>query len=82
MTCRGGQGAGSPFARLFELWVFYPGQAGAQFMQQYAQAELKDSIPICSVFTVDALTLPQIKEQALGQMHQVPSRAMPQRSMS
>src|SRR6266550_4907096 len=34
------------------VWVFYPGQAGAQFMQQYAQAGLKDSIPIYSVFTV------------------------------
>src|SRR3954468_1932179 len=30
------------------VWVFYPGQAGAQFMQQYAQAGLKDSIPIYS----------------------------------
>jgi hypothetical protein len=46
----------------------YPGQAGAQFMQQYAQAGLKDSIPIYSVFTVDALTLPQIKEQAFGHL--------------
>ena len=34
-------------------------------MQQYAQSGLKDSIPIYSVFTVDALTLPQIKELAL-----------------
>jgi len=50
------------------VWVFYPGQAGAQFMQQYAQAGLKNSIPIYSVFTVDALTLPQIKEQALGHL--------------
>ena len=50
------------------VWVFYPGQAGAQFMQQYAQAGLKDSIPIYSVFTVDALTLPQIKELALGHL--------------
>jgi branched-chain amino acid transport system substrate-binding protein len=50
------------------VWVFYPGQAGAQFMQQYAQSGLKDSIPIYSVFTVDALTLPQIKELALGHL--------------
>jgi branched-chain amino acid transport system substrate-binding protein len=50
------------------VWVFYPGQAGAQFMQQYAQAGLKESIPIYSVFTVDALTLPQIKELALGHL--------------
>jgi branched-chain amino acid transport system substrate-binding protein len=37
-------------------------------MQQYAQAGLKDSIPIYSVFTVDALTLPQIQEPALGHL--------------
>ena len=46
MTLSWGQGAGSPFARLYELWVFYLGQAGAQFMQRYEQAGLKESIPI------------------------------------
>lgn len=50
------------------VWVFYPGQAGAQFMQQYAQAGLKDTIPVYSVFTVDALTLPQIGAIALGHL--------------
>jgi branched-chain amino acid transport system substrate-binding protein len=50
------------------VWVFFPGQAGAQFMQQYAQAGLKDQIPIYSVFTVDALTLPQLKDLALGHL--------------
>jgi branched-chain amino acid transport system substrate-binding protein len=48
------------------VWVFYPGQAGAQFMQQYSQAGLLGQIPIYSSFTVDALTLPQLKELALG----------------
>ena len=48
------------------VWVFYPGQAGAQFFQQYSQAGLKDQIPLYSVFTVDALTLPFIKDLALG----------------
>ncbi len=28
------------------VWVFYPGQAGAQFFQQYSQAGLKDQIPL------------------------------------
>jgi len=50
------------------VWVFYPGQAGAQFFQQYAQAGLKDQIPLYSVFTVDALTLPLIKDIALGHL--------------
>jgi len=48
------------------VWVFYPGQAGAQFIQQYSQAGLLGQIPIYSSFTVDALTLPQLKELALG----------------
>jgi branched-chain amino acid transport system substrate-binding protein len=48
------------------VWVFYPGQAGAQFVQQYSQAGLLGQIPIYSSFTVDALTLPQLKELALG----------------
>jgi branched-chain amino acid transport system substrate-binding protein len=50
------------------VWIFYPGQAGAQFMQQYAQAGLKDQIPVFSVFTVDALTLPQIKDLGMGHL--------------
>jgi branched-chain amino acid transport system substrate-binding protein len=48
------------------VWIFYPGQAGAQFMQQYSQAGLLGQIPIYSVFTVDALTLPQLKDLAMG----------------
>jgi branched-chain amino acid transport system substrate-binding protein len=48
------------------VWVFYPGQSGAQFIQQYSQAGLLGQIPIYSSFTVDALTLPQLKELALG----------------
>ncbi len=50
------------------VWVFYPGQAGVQFVQQYSQAGLKDQIPLYSVFTIDALTLPQIKDLALGHL--------------
>jgi branched-chain amino acid transport system substrate-binding protein len=48
------------------VWVFYPGQAGAQFIQQYSQAGLLGQIPIYSSFSVDALTLPQLKDLALG----------------
>ena len=50
------------------VWVFYPGTAGIQFFQQYSQAGLKDKIPLYSVFTTDALSLPAIKEQALGSL--------------
>jgi branched-chain amino acid transport system substrate-binding protein len=48
------------------VWVFYPGQSGAQFIQQYSQAGLLGQIPIYSSFTIDALTLPQLKDLALG----------------
>lgn len=50
------------------VWVFYPGQAGVQFIQQYAQAGLKDQIPLYSVFTIDATTLPQIKDLGAGSL--------------
>jgi branched-chain amino acid transport system substrate-binding protein len=48
------------------IYVFYPGAAGAQFLSQYSQAGLKGQIPLYSVFTVDALSLPQQKDLALG----------------
>ena len=48
------------------VFVFYPGAAGSQFFLQYAQAGLKGQIPLYSVYTTDAITLPQIKDVALG----------------
>lgn len=50
------------------VWIFYPGQAGAQFLQQYSQAGLMGQVPLYSSFTVDATTLPQIKELAAGHL--------------
>ncbi|NOX74267.1 MAG: ABC transporter substrate-binding protein [Alphaproteobacteria bacterium] len=46
------------------LFIFYPGKAGGAFMKQYQQAGLKDSLPLYTVFSVDALSLP--KFQAAG----------------
>ncbi|MDX2483329.1 MAG: ABC transporter substrate-binding protein [Pseudodonghicola sp.] len=43
------------------LFVFYPGAAGGAFMKQYDQAGLKDMLPLYSVFTVDALSLPKLQ---------------------
>ncbi len=43
------------------LFVFYPGKAGGAFMKQYQQAGLKDSLPLYTVFTVDALSLPKFQ---------------------
>ncbi len=48
------------------VFVFYPGAAGVQFLTQYSQAGLKGKIPLYTAFTIDATTLPQQKELALG----------------
>ncbi|MEO8558149.1 MAG: ABC transporter substrate-binding protein [Rhodospirillales bacterium] len=48
------------------VFVFYPGAAGVQFLTQYAQAGLKGKIPLYTAYTIDATTLPQQKDLALG----------------
>ena len=48
------------------IFVFYPGRAGVQFLTQYAQAGLKDKIPLYTAFTIDELSLPLQKDLALG----------------
>lgn len=44
------------------LFVFYPGAAGGAFIRQYDQAGLRDALPLYSVFTVDALSLPKLQD--------------------
>ncbi len=46
--------------------MFYPGAAGVQFLSQYAQAGLKDQVPLYTAFTIDETTLPLQKDVALG----------------
>ena len=48
------------------IFMFYPGAAGVQFLNQYAQAGLKGKIPLYTAFTIDALSLPLQKDLALG----------------
>src|SRR5947199_6383778 len=48
------------------IFVFYPGAAGVQFLNQYAQAGLKQPIPLYTAFTIDELSLPRQKENELG----------------
>src|SRR5512141_2195769 len=48
------------------IFVFYPGKAGVQFLQQYAQAGLKGKVPLYTAFTIDELSLPLQKDLALG----------------
>jgi branched-chain amino acid transport system substrate-binding protein len=49
------------------VFVFYPGGMGIQFLRQYTQAGLRASTPLYSVYTVDELTLPAVRDAALGQ---------------
>ena len=48
------------------LFVFYPGAAGVQFLNQYAQAGLRGTLPLYTVYTIDALSLPRQKDLAIG----------------
>jgi branched-chain amino acid transport system substrate-binding protein len=48
------------------IYAFYPGGAGIQFLTQYAQAGLKGQIPLYTSFIIDALSLPRLKDLAVG----------------
>ncbi len=48
------------------IFVFYPGGAGVQFVTQYVQAGLKGQIPLYTAFTIDELSLPRLKDLAVG----------------
>jgi branched-chain amino acid transport system substrate-binding protein len=48
------------------IFAFYPGGAGVQFITQYAQSGLKGQIPLYTAFTVDDLSLPRLRDLAIG----------------
>jgi branched-chain amino acid transport system substrate-binding protein len=48
------------------VFVFLPGGMGIQFVKQYAQAGMREKVPLYSAFTVDETTLPAIGEAAAG----------------
>ena len=48
------------------IFAFSPGGAGAQFLTQYSQAGLKGQIPLYTAFIIDALSLPTVKDLAVG----------------
>ena len=48
------------------VFVFYPGAAGVQFLNQYAQSGLRGQIPLYTAFTIDSLSLPLQKDLAIG----------------
>jgi branched-chain amino acid transport system substrate-binding protein len=48
------------------VFAFYPGGLGINFVKQYAQAGLRDRVPLYTSYTVDYTTLPAIGEDAVG----------------
>jgi len=50
------------------LFVFYPGRHGTQFFKQYQQSGLQGKVPLYSVFTVDSMNLPLLKDGAEGSL--------------
>jgi branched-chain amino acid transport system substrate-binding protein len=48
------------------IFAFYPGGAGVQFVTQYVQAGLKGQIPLYTTVTIDDLSLPRLKDLAVG----------------
>ena len=48
------------------VFVFYPGGMGIQFLKQFDQAGLRGQLPLYSVYTVDEISIPAVKDAALG----------------
>mgnify|MGYP002630579708 CR=1 FL=1 len=48
------------------VFIFLPGGMGINFIKQYAQAGLSSEIPLYSAYTVDAISLPALKDAAVG----------------
>src|SRR3984957_10631942 len=48
------------------IFVFFPGAAGVQFLNQFVQAGMREQIPLYTDGTIDELSLPLQKENALG----------------
>ncbi len=48
------------------VFIFYPGAHGVQFLSQYTQTGLRGTVPLYQAFSIDALSLPQMKDLALG----------------
>ena len=51
------------------VFGFIPGGMGVAFMKQWAASGLSDKIKLYTVFTIDHLTLPGIKDAAIGTFH-------------
>lgn len=50
------------------VYAFLPGAMGINFIKQYSQAGMMDRLPLLSSFTVDDITIPAIRDAAVGSM--------------
>ena len=50
------------------LFAFYPGGLGIQFIKQYGQSGLADSVTLYTAHTIDNTTLPAVGAAAIGQV--------------
>jgi len=48
------------------VFAFYPGGMGIQFLRQYDQAGLRGKLPLYTVYTVDEISIPAVKDAAIG----------------
>jgi len=48
------------------VFAFYPGGLGIQFVKQYSQAGLKERYTLYTSHTIDNITLPAIRDDAVG----------------
>jgi len=48
------------------IYIFYPGAHGVQYVKQWAQSGLNKTVPLYQAFSIDATTLPQQGDLALG----------------
>src|SRR5215213_8008955 len=48
------------------VFAFLPGGMGVQFLRQYDQAGLRGKLPLYTVYTVDEISIPAVKDAAVG----------------
>src|SRR3954466_2297842 len=48
------------------VFAFLPGGMGIQFLKQYDQAGLRGQLPLYTVYTVDEISIPTVKDAAVG----------------
>src|SRR6266571_2668618 len=48
------------------VFAFLPGGMGIQFLKQYDQAGLRSQLPLYTVYTVDEISIPAVKDAAVG----------------